>query len=32
LRLPGGRNPLLYAGLVLAPIALFVLMLVLARR
>jgi serine/threonine protein kinase len=32
LRLPGGRKLLLYAGLVLAPIALFVLMLVLARR
>jgi serine/threonine protein kinase len=32
LRLPGGRKMLLYAGLVLAPIALFVLMLVLARR
>ena len=32
LRLPGGRKLLLYAGLALAPIALFVLMLVLARR
>jgi len=32
LRLPGGRKLLLYAALALAPIALFVLMLVLARR
>jgi len=32
LRLPAGRKLLLYAGLALAPIALFVLMLVLARR
>jgi serine/threonine-protein kinase len=32
LRLPGGRKALLYAGLALAPIALFVLMLLLARH
>jgi serine/threonine-protein kinase len=32
LRLPGGRKALLYAGLVLVPIALFVLMLLMARH
>jgi hypothetical protein len=30
--LPGGRKMLLYAGLALAPIALFLLMLLLAKR
>jgi hypothetical protein len=32
LRLPGGRKMLLYAGLALVPVVLFVVMLVLARR
>jgi hypothetical protein len=32
LRLPGARKLLLYAGLVLAPVVLFALMLLLARR